>query len=481
MNTIELRDLTDARTYLLQGLWMQRALTPVAVTVKPALEWALEIVGSGNPLPPLGFVADVGNIALGNTQLAPVSRDAVVNPHLPTRLARTYEDHVLGKFYTDSSFERAADALRRYTVGRDRARGLAFILNQFHERAQFDAVMLPPGVIRSIAEMQPEEVLAKGWESFEQDGPQLLLVDMYESLIARTRQTAEILGGVDIFELEHGTALAELGQRVALRQVLQVVEQFDRALPRFKVKPLAGRPEVPTRVLDEDTYPVGGFVSISTRGSIESLLHSQLAYMDNTESVDLFTIKYLRDELYYYSRDENQFLRRRRTFLFALYPDLVQARYKDRELPVQRIIMILALLVAGMRRLTEWLSTDALNFHIVLVRTGDHSPLAHERELLTMMLREPIANGSATVSQLTASELTSYSATLARRSMCQTLLVNAGGGVSAVSDDAVTAELTVDAPRPTLTVGDQPTTPVEANAPFDLWTATLERLLQLWV
>ena len=38
--------------------------------------------------------------------------------------------------------------------------------------------------------------------------------------------------------------------------------------------------EVPTRILDEDIYPVGGFTSLSNRGSIESLLHSQLAYME---------------------------------------------------------------------------------------------------------------------------------------------------------------------------------------------------------
>ena len=40
-------------------------------------------------------------------------------------------------------------------------------------------------------------------------------------------------------------------------------------------------------------------------------------------------MKFLRDELLYYSRDENQFLRRRRTFVFALFPDLVDARFKD--------------------------------------------------------------------------------------------------------------------------------------------------------
>src|SRR5208283_2394504 len=131
--------------------------------------------------------------------------------------------------------------------------------------------------------------------------------------------TAEVLGSEDIFELEHGTALVEMGQRVALRQLLVAADRLEAALPHHRVRPLAGRREVPTRVLDEDTYPVGGYSSVSTRGSIESLLHSQLAFMEKDERPDLFDIKYIRDELLYYSRDENQFLRRRRTFEFALF------------------------------------------------------------------------------------------------------------------------------------------------------------------
>src|SRR5205807_2202854 len=139
-------------------------------------------------------------------------------------------------------------------------------------------------------------------------------------------------------------------------------ETLEAALPRQRVRPLARRMEVPTRILDEDTYPVGGFTSISTRGSPESLLHSQLAYMETDERPDLFDIKYLRDELLYYARDENQFLRRRRTFAVVLCPDLIHARFKDAGLPFQRVILLGALLVVIVRKLAEWLSTDALSF-----------------------------------------------------------------------------------------------------------------------
>ena len=42
---------------------------------------------------------------------------------------RAYEDYVLGKLFVDSSFERAGDAVRGYQ-GRDRVKGLAFVMSQ---------------------------------------------------------------------------------------------------------------------------------------------------------------------------------------------------------------------------------------------------------------------------------------------------------------------------------------------------------------
>src|SRR5579883_1599776 len=57
MAITELRDLTEARRYVLQGLWLQRVARPVAGRIKPVLEWALEIASNGHPLTPVGFVA----------------------------------------------------------------------------------------------------------------------------------------------------------------------------------------------------------------------------------------------------------------------------------------------------------------------------------------------------------------------------------------------------------------------------------------
>ncbi len=479
MTSYELRDLEDARRFLLQGLWLQRVMPPAAAGVRAALDWALEVASAGQPLPPVGFVADVGHVAFGQDWEAKSGRQGPAVPGVPPGLMRTYEDHVLGKVYADWTFARAGDALRRYE-GRDRSRGLAFLLGQFRGRAGFAGVELSPGVIKSVLDAPAEDALAQGWESLRRDGLASPLPELYEALIASSRRTAEVLGPEDVFELEHRTALAPLGERLALRQVLVAAAGLENALPRQRVRPLAQRREVPTRVLDEDTYPVGGFSSLSTRGTVESLLYSQLAYMEKDDRPDLFDVKYLRDELLYYSRDENQFLRRRRTFLFALYPDLVQTRFKDAALPYQRGVLLLALLLVVVRRLCDWLSTDALRFEFCFVgRDEAHAALAPERDLIRTLLREQILNDTVHITvAATPAKLAELGAARAKRSLCHCLAVSARAQALAAENTAVT-RLVVDGPCPAL--GDEEPQRPETDDPHDGWHLVLHELLRRWV
>jgi hypothetical protein len=475
-----LRDPELAQRFLLQGLWLQRAVPPSAAAVKQILEWALEITAGGQPLLPLGVIADLGHAAYGAEQDARVSREQPTIPGLPPTLMRTYEDHVLGKVYADWSFERASDAMRRFQ-GRDRSIGLSYLIRQFRDRAGLGGAEMSPGIIRSMLEGQADELMRRGWESLSTAGPEPFLIEMYEAIINGARRMAELLALEDVIALEQRTALADMGQYVAHRQVLQIANRFEAGLPRHKVRPLSGRREVPTRVLDEDTYPVGGFISLSTKGSIESLLHSQLAYMERDPNLrpDLFDVKFLRDELYYYSRDENQFLRRRRVFLFCLYPDLVRSRFKDPDLPVQRIIMVLGLLLTAVRKLSEWLSTDALKFEFLLIQEKDAKPLAQEGALLEMLFREQIENKTVEVRH-TSEDPARSADQLGQRSLCHVLAVSTEG-VQLEASTAITTELAVRGPRPAVQIGYDQSTEFDGEEPSESWIAALERLLMLWV
>jgi hypothetical protein len=478
MTRYELRDSEEARRYLLEGLWWQRALPPRADRVRAILAWAHEIVSRGHDLPPLGFLADLGQVAFGHDLDAPSTREAPP-PHLPIGLLRTYEDHVLGKFYADWTFSRASDALRRYK-GRDQARGLAFVFQQFTERSGFQGVQLSPGVLKSALEAPPDEILSQGWEFLSRDGLHPALTPQYELLIAAARRTAEVLGPEDLSQLERGTALKPEGERLAERQVLRAAHLLESHLPRHRLRPRLSRQEVPTRILDEDTYPVGGFSSLATRGSIESLLHSQLAYMESEQRPDLFDIKFLRDELLYYARDENQFLRRRRTFVFVLYADLDQTRFKDRGLEFQRGVLLLALLYTIVHKLAMWLQTDALTFHFVFVIDGETDPLQAERNLLASLLVEEIANGSVRLQTAEENAIDVLCANWARRSLCYALLIDVRPRQVNASDTVV-HRLRIDGPRPAFADAQSEPMVPEGEEPLESWSTILQEILHSWV
>ena len=478
MQIHELRDPEVARIFCEQSVWLARAVAPTEEVVPPVLALALEMAGAGEPLPPLGFLADLSRLALEPDS----SRSHEVPPMdaWPAALMRGYEDHVLGKLYVDGSFERGSDAVRRYQ-GRDRTRGLAFLAHQLLNRANVGGVHFSPAILKALRARAPDDVLAAGWESLQQVGPLPILVDLHEELATKVRNVASVLGPEDVFELEHGTALAQFSQRVALRQVLQAAAYLEEHLPRLRPRPLARRHEVPTHLFDEDSYPVGGFTSISTRGTIESLLHSQLAYMERDDRPDLFDIKFLRDELLYYSRDENQFLRRRRTFVFALFPDLEEARFKDPDASWQRIVLALGLTLAALHKIHDWLGEDALTFDFLILDEPDRSKaLEAEEVVLQMVLREEIANGAANVQRMDRSRLSGHCSQRARRSLCHCLTIATSAKPVSI-DRCIVSGLTLGAARPelALTEDDAPMPP-EDDSTIMAWATTLKRLLRAW-
>lgn len=478
MQPLELRDPDLARSFVLQSLWLQRALPPTPESATRALMWAFELANAGEPVPPLCFVADVGHVALGMDMLVPSEQETLHIPGLPPGVARTYEDYVLGKLYADMSFERGADALCRYQ-GRDRDKGLAFLLHQFQQRADYLGVLLNPAILKSLLQETMSELLSEGWQSLERDCLLPELFQEYQQLIQCVRNIGEILGAEDIFELEHGTALAQFGQRVALRQVLRMADRFEQMLPHVRTMAMARRYDVPTHIMDEDYYPVGGFSSLSNRGTIESLLHSQLAFMEREDRPDLFDIKFLRDELLYYSRDENQFLRRRQSFLFGLYPDLTQARFKDAELPYQRIIMLLGFLVATVRRLTQWLSEDALVFEFCFLDHTPDQPLAPEWELLEMIFREQMANGTVRLQVLRKEDWEAYCEAQAKRSMCRVMPIS-------VADREIEPESTIvtrvrlNSPELELGWPREEIAKAEGHDAWEVWTNSLQEVVETW-
>jgi vWA domain found in the FtsH ternary systems/N-terminal helical region fused to the FtsH ternary system vWA domain len=393
MTPIELRQPDEARDYIAQAVLIQRVQRPGTENIKAALLDALAISSAGHPVPPLGVLADLHALLFDPATSAWVKQPYAV-PGWPAGVQQRYEDFVLSKLPADWTFERASSALLRYSEA-ERPRGFAYLVRQLRERWNLGGVEISPAVFRTLLKANVEDLVRQGMESFEKSGPVALLVNQYEEWIRAAKRTGEVLDIVDVVAIERRVALAEMREFVAHKQVLQATRWIEDQLPARAVPPRSGRREVPTRILDEDQYPVGGYTSISNKGSIESLLHSQLAYIedDATARPDLFDLKYVRDELFYYSRDENQFRRRRRAFLFVFDPSLTEAKVKDLELPYQRIVLACAVVLASVRKLLDWQSADAIRFEMIFPRSKGASPLTDEAKLFERLLMEERANG----------------------------------------------------------------------------------------
>jgi len=473
MDVEELRDLDDARQFVADGLALMRAVRPNPATVRAALDWAMEVAAAGHPLPPVGFIADVGHIALGADADHRV-KEASHAPGWPAGLARQYEDHVLGKLYSDHLFERAGDALKKLPE-KDRVRGLAYIVRTIRDAGRFPGVHLAPAVIRGLQRQEAPDV----WLATQERGPNPRLVSMYERMVAAARRSSQFLEREHVEKLEAGLAFGD-SLEVAWDQLEDATRAFLVDLPeprRARQRDLA----IPTKLHDHDQYPVGGYSSISTKGSVESLLHSQLAYIeDRGDHPDLFDVKFARDELFYYSRDENQFLRRRRAFAFLLHSDLKEARFKDPELKYQRIIMLLGLVHAVVRWYKERLGRDSgdaysLRFEILFVGDEEVAPLADELRLCELQLRGRLKPEEYAVERVKSAAAAADRLRAVNERMQLNVLEATADKPKPALDGIVPARLVVSGPAPRLHLDG-------AEVPLDgePWHAAAARLLDAW-
>ncbi len=229
--------------------------------------------------------------------------------------------------------------------------------------------------------------------------------------------------------------LGGLSQRIAISQVLEAAEWL--ASTREVARTTRVRRDegiVPTNLEDESTYPTGGFASVSTVGSLENLLTSELIYMNEVdekqrgdrEDLDHFDLRYIEGELLYYTRDESLLVRPRRLITVVLAEDLIAARLKDPGVEWQRGVLVLSLLVTLARQVTTALGDQELRLDIYF-EASETSPttpqLDEEYRLLELLFREWVDRGVATLDVAPQASIVLKIGEAARGSASQVILV----------------------------------------------------------
>jgi hypothetical protein len=398
---LELRQKGSADDWLCAGLCLMRTQTPSAESLERIAPWIVAAQSELGSLPPPGIVADIGRLLTTGAReyAAPPAADLKLRA-----LIRAYEDQLLGRLAADPRLDAASDAIARLPKELQ-AEAVAVLTAKLLERIRFrSGVSLTAGTARKLSSRSADEVLQTGFARLREPGEVLdTIAAGYDELVKASRHAGQLLTDTEIFTLENLSVLRDLAQRLAIEQMVEAADELTRGLPR-RVKKDTRTGRIPTGVEDEDQYPIGGFSSMSTAGSIENLVSSELIYMDdendsaNEGGVDLFTLRYVEGELLYYTRDESVFVRSRRVFTFVLRPDLVKARFKDAGMRWQRLVVVFGMLLCLVRRLSEWLNEEGLLFRIVFLHDASKSnPLGPEKALCELLFREWIEKETAAV------------------------------------------------------------------------------------
>ncbi|MCP3102330.1 hypothetical protein LZ198_26005 [Myxococcus sp. K15C18031901] len=480
----------DTEQWLCAGLGLTRQEGLDAEAVAKGVPWLLATLAESPSLPPPALLWDLGRLVAGQ----PLAHALPVPDTLPRLRAavRAYDDHVLARLAADPHLEAVSAALARLPEEL-RPRGMAFLANRILARIGFtEGRSVNTGLARRTLERPPAELLQAGYVALREPGPGLeRLAEAYEALARGARRAHALLGDAEAFTLENLEHLQGKAQRLALEQAVEAAEALSRALPpRMRARAVTSAP-TPTALEDDAAFPQGGFSSVSNVGSLENLVTSELVYMEDEPTLDLFDVRYVEGELLYYTRDESVAVRRRRVVTFVLPAGFAEARVKDAGVRWQRAVVALGLVLCLVRRLSVWLGEEDLRFQVVFIwdRPGP-GPLDAERGLCELLLREWRARGIAEV--LTLPDLGTVLAQAtessrraridvvridaARESLSQTPAVDPR--VSLRSLDLSAACPRVDAPR------EGPASPEESrvserssepDAPWEAWTGvTLE-------
>lgn len=434
----------DPNTVLVAaGMCLARVVPPAAETIKPNAAAVLATLGERLDLPPTGVVADLGALLFGATlDRLRTSALPVDDPALAASVRR-YEDAVLGRLAVDGRLATAGYAVARLPPEMH-ALAIGILVAGVLSRMQYDAgIEIKPGVVRALGARSGTETLARGAAALREDAAlRETLAQGYAALARSAQKVRDLIGDADLFALENLTVLGSLTQRLAIADVLRAQEAIGAGVPKRIPRLRRKEGSLATKLEDESEYPVGGFSSVSTSGSLENLVSSELIYMDppsksagkapsggpRRADVDLFDMRYVEGELLYYTRDEAIFVRQRREITLTLAPDLIRARVKDRGLPSQRIVMLLGFILVLTKKVFELLGEEALTLEIVFLEDGGRTPLEDERGLAALMLREWIDRGMAAISTAPESAVAERVAKGVKRALVEVIRFGAAAG-----------------------------------------------------
>jgi len=320
-------------------------------------------------------------------------RLTAIHPQAPQPVrdaVRAYEDHVLARLTGDRRWTRLAEGVVA-AAKEHKAAAIAMTVTQVLTRLGVEAGLgVSQAVVRRLSTQPMGELLEQGRLALEDPVTAARVTEGFLVLAKAARRAREVLSDAEVFVVENIGALKGLGPRVALTQLATAAQQVEERLPARLRGQVFEDGDAPTSLEEDSAFPVGGFSSLSTVGTLENLVTSELMYMDDAGEArpDLFDMRFVEGELLYYSRDESVAVRKKRRVVLVFDATLTQARVLDEKATYQRLVWLLGAVTALVRKLSGWFDTEALSFELVFVRGPREAPLLEEAGVIALVLRE---------------------------------------------------------------------------------------------
>lgn len=368
-----------------------------------ALAWFRHLQGFGYDAIPFVAVHDVGHLLLLGDAFpfrAVTDLEKWSEQERPLRLA--YENRFLNALRSDAKVRRLIALLARHTADEPEKqdelvqRSLEILFAGVRENRLDGTPHVNPVHLRdlsSLDQVPPDQARAR----FEEERPGFFVRYLGE-LIARQASLIDVprlLREEDFFELAHFDALDRPHRRLFARRVQELVTAagpIDVARTRVRVE----SEEASTAMADEGSYPSGGIGEITTKGTIENLVRSELVYrMDNGTGVDLFALRWAEGDLLFYTRDAGSLHRKRRALVFLLDPS--KMRVKDPRHAASLAVLAYSLIGRTADDLLELFGGEGARVDIRIVSPRPVDADREEAELFEMRLKEAVRRGDARV------------------------------------------------------------------------------------
>lgn len=284
------------------------------------------------------------------------------------RVRIDYENLLLGTLLQEPAFVEARERLA--TSGPIRvgaSQRLAEILLQTFGTYYPEWIELDPSHLRDIAippvsDIHPAQALTRlleraGDEEIFLDGMRLLLKGISDNVYWK-----DLLKTEDLFEIENWAVLDTEAKRIGSRQISEIERRLGEfRLPRVQLRDESM--EVETDFDDDTIYPTGGFSGLTTRGSFENLVRSELVYMGEGKPISLFELRFAENELLFYMRNDGVMRRKRRFIHIMLDLDMIfHAKSPGYDYPFSTLTQ--GLVVRLTRDLLQTFEEDAVTVNI---------------------------------------------------------------------------------------------------------------------